>query len=235
MSDSRKGKSIWKKFEKPKGDAKVENDGKLFFRINKKTGRPETNYLEWERSWKNVKILKYSSRFANELRTGVRENPTVEEILEANVTLPDLDATREFWIPTVEQTAALTAIENAAARAAAENAMFVAWRRAILEENARRKAMNEVAKTRIALEVKDLKERSDTISKIMGAVLEDIIQSGRAPGSQISSHGHMSRAVSEPEACFHSPTLCGGGAPARATIYVNHELDSIEYQGIFIP
>ena len=106
MSDSRKGKSIWKKFEKPKGDAKVENDGKLFFRINKKTGRPETNYLEWERSWKNVKILKYSSRFANELRTGVRENPTVEEILEANVTLPDLDATREFWIPTVEQTAA---------------------------------------------------------------------------------------------------------------------------------
>ena len=49
------------------------------------------------------------------------------------------------------------------------------------------------------------------------------------------SHGHMSRAVSEPEACFHSPTLCGGGAPARATIYVNHELDSIEYQGIFIP
>ena len=89
------------------------------------------------------------------------------------MTLPDLDATREFWIPTVEQTAALTAIENAGARAAAENAMFVAWRRAILEENARRKAVNEVAKTRIALEVKDLKERSDTISKIMGAVLED--------------------------------------------------------------
>ena len=82
MSDSRKGKSIWKKFEKPKGEAKVENDGKLYFRINKKTGRPETNYLEWERSWKNIKILKYSTRFANELRTGVRENPTVDEILE---------------------------------------------------------------------------------------------------------------------------------------------------------
>ena len=73
MSDSRKGKLIWKKFEKPKGDAKVEKDGKLYFRINKKTGRPETNYLEWERSWKNVKIFKYSTRFANELRTGVRE------------------------------------------------------------------------------------------------------------------------------------------------------------------
>ena len=58
-----------KKFEKPKGEAKVENEGKLDFRINKKTGRPETNYLVWERSWKNVKTFKHSTRFANELRT----------------------------------------------------------------------------------------------------------------------------------------------------------------------
>ena len=57
--------------------------------------------------------------------------------------------------------------------------MFVAWRRATLEENGRRKALNEVAKTRIDLEVKDLKERSDTISKIMGAVLEDMAKSSR--------------------------------------------------------
>ena len=48
-----------------------------------------------------------------------------------------------------------------------------------LEENARRKALNEVAKTRINLEVKDLKERSGTISKIMGAVLEDMTRSSR--------------------------------------------------------
>ena len=75
MSDSRKGRSIWKKVERPKGEAKVENDGKLFFRINKRTGRAETNYLEWERSWKNVKILKYATRFAGELRSGVREIP----------------------------------------------------------------------------------------------------------------------------------------------------------------
>ena len=55
--------------------------------------------------------------------------------------------------------------------------MFVAWRRATLEENARRKALNEVAKTRIDLEVKDIKERSDTINKIVGAVLEDMTKS----------------------------------------------------------
>ena len=116
--------------------------------MNKKTGRAETNYLEWERSWKNVKILKYATRFANELQ-GERENPTVQEILDINIMLPDLDATRESWIPTVEQTAALTAIEDAGQRATAENAKFVAWRRATLEENARRKALNEVTKTRI--------------------------------------------------------------------------------------
>ena len=41
MGDSRKGKSIWRKFEKPKVEAKVENDGKLYFRINKRTGRAD--------------------------------------------------------------------------------------------------------------------------------------------------------------------------------------------------
>ena len=45
--------------------AKVENHGK-------KTGRAETNLLEWERSWKYMKILKYPTRFATELRLGVR-------------------------------------------------------------------------------------------------------------------------------------------------------------------
>ena len=50
----------------------MENDGKLYHRINKKTKRrAEANLLEWERSWKNVKILKYPTRFANELRLGV--------------------------------------------------------------------------------------------------------------------------------------------------------------------
>ena len=74
MSDPRKGKSIWKRCEKPRGEARVENDGKMYYRINRKTGRIETNLLEWERSWKNVKILKYPTRFANELRLGVRDN-----------------------------------------------------------------------------------------------------------------------------------------------------------------
>ena len=120
MSDSRKGRSIWKKVERPKGEAKVENDGKLFFRINKRTGRAETNYLEWERSWKNVKILKYATRFAGELRSGVRENPSVEEILAANAMQPEVDITREFWVPSPEQAASLVAIEDVGARAAME-------------------------------------------------------------------------------------------------------------------
>ena len=34
--------------------------------------------------------------------------------------------------------------------------------------------MNEVSKTRIGLEVKDLKERGDTVNKIMGKILEDM-------------------------------------------------------------
>ena len=48
------------------------------------------------------------------------------------------------------------------------NAMFLEWRQANLAENARRNALNKVSKTRIDLEVKDLKERKDTINKIIG-------------------------------------------------------------------
>ena len=59
-------------------------------------------------------------------------------------------------------------IEDLEARAARSNELFLQWRQARLDENARRKALNEVAKTRIDLEVKDLKERGDTINKIMG-------------------------------------------------------------------
>ena len=41
------------------------------------------------------------------------------------------------------------------------------------------KALNEVSKTRIDLEVKDLKERKDTINKIMGEILEDMTKASR--------------------------------------------------------
>ena len=37
--------------------------------------------------------------------------------------------------------------------------------------------MNEVTKARIDVEVKDFKERKDTIMKIMGGVLEDMTAS----------------------------------------------------------
>ena len=39
--------------------------------------------------------------------------------------------------------------------------------------------MNEVSKTRIDLEVKDLKERKDTINKIMGEILKDMTRASR--------------------------------------------------------
>ena len=130
--------------------------------IDKKTGRTVTNLLEWERSWKNVKILKYPTRFANELRLGARENPTVERVLTSNVMLPEVDTAREYWTPSVEQAIQLAAIEDQEIRTTMSNAMFLEWRQANLAENARRKALNEVSKTRTDLEVEDLKERKRT-------------------------------------------------------------------------
>ena len=44
--------------------------------------------------------------------------PPVEEILAANGMQPDVDDTREYWVPAPEQVTALAAIEDAGARAA---------------------------------------------------------------------------------------------------------------------
>ena len=71
-----------------------------------------------------MKILKYATQFAGELRSGVREHPTVEEILAANAMQPEVDTAREFWIPSPEQAASLVAIEDVGARATTENTMF---------------------------------------------------------------------------------------------------------------
>ena len=140
MGDSRKGKPICKRYDRPRGEARWESDGKLFYRIDRKTGRTVTNLLEWERSWKNVKILKYPTRI------GVRENPTVEQILTNNVMLPEVDTAREYWTPSVEQAIQLAAIEDQEIRTTMSNAMFLEWRQANLAENARRKALNKVPK-----------------------------------------------------------------------------------------
>ena len=91
--------------------------------------------------------------------------------------LPDVDTTREYWVPTPEEAAELATINPRAAQDARRIELFIAWRQAQLLENSRRKALNEVTKARIDVEVKDFKERKDTIMKIMGGVLEDMTAS----------------------------------------------------------
>ena len=94
-----KKKSIWKTYDKSKEDYKRDDNDKLHYRINRKTGRIETNLLEWERSRKNMKILKYPTRYSTELRLGERAQHSVENILAENPILPDVDTAREHWIP----------------------------------------------------------------------------------------------------------------------------------------
>ena len=101
-----------------------------------------------------MKILVYPTRFANELRLGERVQHDLAKILAANVMLSDGDTAREYWIPTPAQAEELSAIAARPARDARSNLMFLEWREARLAENARRKALNEVSKTRIDLEVK---------------------------------------------------------------------------------
>ena len=43
-------KSKFSKGKKPEVESKREDGDKLYYRINRKSGRVETNFLEWERS-----------------------------------------------------------------------------------------------------------------------------------------------------------------------------------------
>ena len=57
--------------------------------------------------------------------------------------------------------------------------MYFAWRTARLAQNAEIKRQNEITKTRIDLQVKEIKEMRDTVSVLMGAILEDITKNSR--------------------------------------------------------
>ena len=61
------------------------------------------------------------TRFANELRLGVRDNYTLDQILEADVMLPEVNTAREYWTPTPEQNAELMLIEDLVVRTARSN------------------------------------------------------------------------------------------------------------------
>ena len=123
--------------------------------------------------------LKYPTRYATELRLGESIEHGIAQILAANPMLPDVDTAREHWVPTEAEQTELDAIAQRPAREARATQLYLVWRQAQLQENARRKALNEVAKTKIDLEVKDFKERGDTKSKIMGEVLEDMTRASR--------------------------------------------------------
>ena len=117
---------------------------------------------------KNVKILQFPAKHAEEFRSGQRAEYNVKQILARNVLLPEVDTARDFWLPTAEQTTEFEAL-TVRPRGIKETG---------LQENARRKAQNEITMTRIDSETKVLQERQDTISKLMGDILEDLTKEG---------------------------------------------------------
>ena len=79
MSYSRKGKSIWKRSSRSQRVRQRWRMMRSCFSASTRRLVDARRPITW-----SGKILKYSTRFSNELRTGVRENPTVDEILDAN-------------------------------------------------------------------------------------------------------------------------------------------------------
>ena len=57
----------------------------------------------------------------------MRDNPTVEQVLQANVMLPEKDTVREYWSPTAEQAIELATIEDPEVRVMRGNELFLEW------------------------------------------------------------------------------------------------------------
>ena len=127
---------------------KREDNDQLYYRINRKTGSVETNILERERSWKNVKILQFPARYAEKLRSGQKGLYTVEQILARNVMLPDVDTDRECWTPTPEQATELASL-SARAKENKESEFYLPWRSRRLVSIWRRRSYRR-DKTRLA-------------------------------------------------------------------------------------
>ena len=120
------------------------------------------------------KILQFPARYAEEeLRSGQRGNYTVEQVLARNAMLPDVDTDREYWTFTPEQATELASL-SARVKENKESVFYLPRRQDVLTENARRKAQNDITKTRIDMETKVLQERQDTIDKLMGDILADL-------------------------------------------------------------
>ena len=74
-----------------------EKSSQLYFRMNRRTGRMETNLLEWERKWKSIKITEYPAEYAETLRTGVMEDFDREAILAPFVLESEMMLSMPSW------------------------------------------------------------------------------------------------------------------------------------------
>ena len=179
---SNQKRNIWK-YQK-KGDkitkpVEAEKSGQLYFRMNRRTGRMETNLLEWERQWKSIKITEYPAEYAEALRTGVMDEFDRDASLAPFALESEMDTTMDTWLPTDAQWAEMEAIPGVLARARREKEMFAVWKQFRLDANADIRTANEIKKAERDLKIKEMDNRQSTILNIIGTVLGDMTKESR--------------------------------------------------------
>ena len=182
MSGEDSRRNIWrvqKRGHKVIKPVDEEKNGLLYMRMNRKTGRMETNILEWERKWKYVKITEYPAEYADQLRTGVRVAHDRATILAPFNLEPEKDTAFEHWVPTAAQTTELAAIRNEAQHDRREKELFLEWRGERLTENAMIRTQNEIKKAERDLKIKEMDQRKSTVLNLIGTILGDMTKDSR--------------------------------------------------------
>ena len=151
----------------------------LYLRTDKKTGRQVTNYLDWERKWRDVKITEYPAEFSVQLDNWDRTAFDPEAEMNRLRLEPELDYERPYWVPTFEQEQQLASIESPDQKTTAENRMYIEWRTARIAQNALIRSNNEIKRAKMSHQVKELMKRDSLVRNLIGSILADMTEESR--------------------------------------------------------
>ena len=156
-------------------------DGKLYYRLNPKTGRYDHNGLEWLKKWSERKSSEYGVKFQNailEMKYLEDDDDIYDETNDYEAELP---VDKDSWLPKDDEQAEIDELpEGSAERARKEKQLFLVWKKRQMKKNASIKARNKILDERMSLHVKANDHSSKARLKMVGDLENDMDMTARS-------------------------------------------------------
>lgn len=130
-----------------------------------------SNYYQWYEWWRDARIGRYGAEFRDQFETGSSPSFSLTAKLEDYPLGEELQFTKDYWLPTIEQYNELSAMENISNREYQEKTLFTTWSSAQRLRNVQIKEANEINKIKRAGFIKLETTYKDTVSQIFADIL----------------------------------------------------------------